>query len=222
MSYPVCVPGAMQLPPTEALDTALYFMEEPEASPNQNRAQGVHMLSALLERLVTTTEESQVALLVGALRPRLVAVLNAVSSELNSDSAIMTAAGAVRAARMAGVLLVHQALMSPPQVQTQRAHLLTPGSGQGEHLAARRDGLRSQDGGPPGSAGQHSPAAPPSTPDGRAHAIAARKTLRAVADMCLRLPNGSEGWSAALWVVTHPKLSVDLLVRQGSHSGPIL
>ena len=184
----------MELPAGEALDTALYFIDDADAAASGSRAQGVHMLSTLLERLSSGSDET-IAI---ALRPRIIAALNAVTAELSSQTA---AAEAVRSSKMAGALLMHKTLFPS-----------SPALAQAVPAAAKR---------PVTELGTGLSLGPQPALDARAHQVAARKTVRALAEMCLRQPQGmGSDWALITTSLapTHEALLPDsrVLLQQGA------
>eukprot|EP00966_Prymnesium_polylepis_P056097 1297916-Prymnesium_polylepis.1 len=156
------------------IDSALFFIEDGD------REKGVSMLHDLISKLVGA-EDRATAILDG-LRPRLISALNAVASELCSEH-IADSDAAIRAARMAGALLMSKSLAV--KTPTKRDERVTEQPKVTEQLLhARASHVK--------AVGTVSGA-----PEPRAHHAASRKALRALADMCLKAPSGSLGWAAA-------------------------
>ena len=162
------------------------------------------MLDRLLKQLVVPDGTADANAILSALRPRLIGALNAVTSELVNETTGEGGEAAVRASGMAGTLLMSKSLTMLHDLTgpTTLNMPLSPASARGapplerSHVPAhviKRDAIGIEP---------------------RAHHAAARKTVRALADLCLRAPRGSLGWGAALWSLTHRMMPIELLLDE--------
>ena len=153
------------------------------------------MLNRLIKQLNCPDGTADTDAVLDALRPRLIVALNAVTSELVADATGEDADAAIRASRMAGALLMTKSLTVVPD---GTGSVRGAGPDRSLHAHLKREAVGSM---------SH-------PPEPRAHHAASRKTLRALAELCLRAPRGSLGWSAALWSLTHPKMPIELQIDE--------